>query len=157
LGLAKNWAVVNNTYSYSGGGATQQYAGSNTWTNYTVQADITLSNALNYPGGLRFRLNSSTGSGYALWLYPASSQVKLLKAPNWSIDSGSSTLATASKVTLPAGKHHLRIDAQGTSITVWVDYVQVLTIADSSYAAGDIALDVSSQPVAFSNISVVSF
>jgi hypothetical protein len=157
LGLASNWTVVNNTYSYNGSGATQQYAGSNTWTNYTLQTDITLSNALSYPGGLRFRINTTTGSGYALWLYPANSQVKLMKAPNWNIDTGESVLATATKVTLAAGKHHVRIDAQGTTITVYVDYVQVLTLTDSTYSAGAIALDVSSQPVAFSNISVVSF
>jgi hypothetical protein len=157
LGHATNWTVASNTYSYNGGGATQQYAGSNNWTNYTLQADITLSTMLNYPGGLRFRLNTSTGSGYALWLYPANSQVKLLKAPNWNIDSGSSTLGTASKVTLAAGKHHLRIDVQSTAITVWVDYVQVLAITDSSYAAGAIALDVSNQTVTFSNLNVVSF
>jgi hypothetical protein len=157
LGLAKNWTVVNNAYSYNGNGATQQYAGSNTWANYTLQADVTLLNALNYPGGLRFRINTTTGSGYALWLYPANSQVKLIKAPNWNINTGDSVLSTASKVALGAGKHHVRIDAQGTTIIVYVDYVQVLTLTDSTYSAGAIALDVSSQPVAFSNISVVSF
>jgi hypothetical protein len=53
--------------------------------------------------------------------------------------------------------HHIRIDVQGTTITAFVDYVQVLSVTDPTYPAGAIALDVSSQPVAFSNVSVVSF
>ena len=156
-GLAANWTIINNTYAYNGGGATQQYAGNSSWTNYTLQADMTLTTASNFPGGLRFRLNTATGTGYALWLYPGTSQVKLLKAPNWNINTNSSTLTTISKVNLPVGTHHIRIDIQGTTITAFVDYVQVLSITDSTYSAGAIALDVSSQPVAFSNVSVVSY
>jgi hypothetical protein len=157
MGLATNWTITNNTYSYSGGGATQQYAGSASWTNYTLQADITLTNALNYPGGLRFRLNPSTGAAYAVWFYPANSQVKLLKSSVWNINTNPTTLITASKVNLAAGTHHVRIDVQGTSIAVYVDYVQVITATDSSFSSGAIALDVSNQPVSFSNISVISF
>ena len=157
MGHGTGWTIVNNTFAYNGGGATQQYAGSSSWADYTVQADVNLSTANNYPGGLRFRLNTATGSGYALWLYPSVSQVKLIKAPNWNIDTGSSTLITASKVSLPVGKHHVRIDVKGSTITAWVDYVQVLSITDSTYPTGAIALDVSNQPVAFSNISVVSY
>jgi hypothetical protein len=157
LGLASNWTTTNNTYSYNGGGATQQFAGSASWTNYTLQADITLTNALNYPGGLRFRLNPSTGAAYAVWLYPANSQVKLLKSSVWNVNSNATMLVTASKVTLAAGTHHIRIDVQGSSITVFVDYVQVITTTDTSFTSGAIALDVSNQPVSFSNISVVSF
>jgi hypothetical protein len=156
-GLGTNWKIVNNTYTYSGGGGTLQYAGSSSWTNYTFQADMTLTTANNYPGGVRFRLNTATGSGYAIWLYPVTGQVKLIKAPNWNIDSGDSTLTTVSKVSLPVGTHHLRIDAQGSTITVFVDYVQILSFTDTSYSAGAIALDVSSQPVAFANVSVISY
>ena len=101
-------------------------------------------------------MNTSTGAAYVVWLYPGSSQVKLLKATVWNINTNSSTLATASKV-LPAGTHHIRIDANGSQITVFVDYVQVISFTDTTYAAGGIALDVSNQPVAFANISVVSF
>jgi hypothetical protein len=156
MGLASNWTITNNTYSYNGGGAAQQYAGSSTWTNYTLQADLTLSNANNYPGGLRFRLNTSTGAAYAVWLYPGSSQVKLLKATVWNINTNSTTLAAVNKV-LPAGTHHIRVDANGSSITVFVDYSQVISFTDTTYTAGAIALDGSSQPVAFANVSVVSF
>ena len=156
MGLAGNWTIVNNTYSYNGGGATQQYAGSPSWTDYTLQADVMLNTTSNYPGGIRFRLNPSTGASYAVWLYPGSSQVKLLKASVWNINTNPTTLSTVSRA-LTAGTHHLRIDVRGSSITVFVDYAQVISFTDTSYAAGAIGLDVSSQPVAFSNISVVSY
>ncbi len=156
LGLAGNWTIVNNTFAYNGGGATQQYAGSGTWTDYTLQADVTLSTATNYPGGIRFRLNPSTGAAYAVWLYPGTSQVKLLKPSVWNINTNPVTLATVSQA-LTAGTHHLRIDVRGSSITVFLDYAQLISFTDASYAAGAIALDVSNQPVAFSNITVVSF
>ncbi len=156
MGLASNWTIVNNTYSYNGGGATQQYAGSATWTDYTLQTDITLNTASNYPGGIRFRLNPSTGGSYAVWLYPGTSQIKLLKPSVWNINTNTTTLATVSKA-LTAGTHHVRVDVRGSSITVFVDYVQMISFTDATYSAGAIALDVSSQPVAFSNVSVVSF
>jgi hypothetical protein len=156
MGLAGNWTIINNTFSYNGGGATQQYAGNATWTNYTLQADITLNTTTNYPGGIRFRLNPSTGAAYAVWLYPGTSQVKLLKATVWNINTNVTTLSTVSK-TLTAGTHHVRVDVLGSSITVFIDYAQVISFTDTSYPAGAIALDVSNQPVAFSNISVVSF
>ena len=157
MGLAGNWTITNNTFSYNGGGATQQYAGSASWTNYTLQADVTLTSTCNFPGGVRFRVNPTSGAAYAVWLYPANSQVKLLKSSVWNMNTNSTILVTASKVNLPAGTHHIRIDVQGTSIAVYVDYVQVITATDASFGSGAIALDVSSQPVSFSNISVVSF
>lgn len=156
MGLANNWTITNNTFAYNGGGATQQYAGNAAWTDYTLQADITLTTASNYPGGLRFRLNPSTGAAYAVWLYPGTSQVKLLKSTVWNINTNTTTLSTVSRA-LPAGTHHVRIDVLGSTITVFIDYVQVISFTDASYPSGAIALDVSNQRVAFSNISVVSY
>ncbi len=155
-GLNANWSIANNTFKYAGGSKnTQQYAGSSSWTDYTLQADIQLSTANNYPGGLRFRLNTSSGAGYAVWLYPGNSQVVLYRVGAWNIDASNSTLATAKNVALAAGLHHLRVDAAGSLLAVWVDNVKLLTATDASYAAGAIALDVSNQAVAFSNVSVI--
>ncbi len=155
LGLQSNWSIVSNTYKYNGGGPTQQYAGSTAWTNYTLQADVNLGTASNYPGGIRFRVNTATGAGYALWLYPGSSSVILYKVPQWNIDQSNSTLASKTGVTLKAGLHHIRIDISGKTFTAFVDNVQVLTATDTTYTTGAIALDVSNQVVSFSNVSVI--
>lgn len=157
MGLASGWTVTNGTYQYNGGGATQQYAGNSTWTNYTLQMQYTLANAQNYPGGIRFRVNPSTGAGYALWFYPGSGVVKLLSTGQWNIDYGFSTLAQASGVSLSAGVHSIRVDANGATLTIFVDNVQLFSVNDTTYSSGLIALDVSNQPVAYSNISVISF
>jgi hypothetical protein len=155
LGRASGWSVVNHTYNYNGGGPTQQFAGSPTWTDYTFQADVTLATATDYPGGIRFRVNTSTGAGYALWLYPGESKVVLYNVPQWNIDTKYTTVATGDGVALSVGVHHLRVDAQGASIKVFVDNVQVLTTTDSSYTQGAIALDVSNRVVSYSNVSVI--
>jgi len=158
MGLASGWSVVNGAYQYNGGGATQQYAGSSSWTNYTLQADVNIVAASNYPGGIRVRVNPLTGSGYALWLYPGTGTVKLFRVTQWNID-GSGTVALSTKTGIPflAGTHHLRIDVQGSTISAFLDNVQVLSATDATYTTGAVALDVSNKVVAFSNISVVSY
>ncbi|MGI8770894.1 MAG: BACON domain-containing protein [Acidobacteriaceae bacterium] len=155
MGNAAGWSVVNHTYKYNGGGATQQFAGSPTWTDYTFQTDVTLAAATDYPGGIRFRVNSSTGAGYALWLYPSEKKVVLYNVGQWNIDTKYTTLATATGITLGVGVHHLRVDAQGASIKAFVDNVQALAVTDSAYTQGVIALDVSNRVVSYSNVSVI--
>lgn len=155
VGNPAGWSVLSNTYRYNGAGAQQQYAGSAAWTDYTFQTDMTLSTASNYPGGVRFRLNPSTGAGYAFWLYPGSSKVVLYRVPQWNIDSGFATLATATGLTIGAGTHHIRVDVVGSTITAYLDNVQVLTATDSTYQSGLVALDVSNQAVSYSNLSVI--
>ena len=63
--------------AYNGGGHTQLYAGSGSWTDYTVQTSVRLQTASNYPGGLRGRVNLTSGAGYAAWLYPSDGVIKL--------------------------------------------------------------------------------
>ncbi|MHB1020784.1 MAG: BACON domain-containing protein [Acidobacteriaceae bacterium] len=158
MGLSSGWSVVNGAYQYNGGGATQQYAGSGTWTDYTLQADMTLTSASNYPGGIRARVNLSTGSGYAVWLYPGSSTLKLFRVKQWNIDgSGTVTLATKTGIPIAVGTHHLRVDVKGSTITVFLDNVQMMAATDSTYTTGAIALDVSNKVVSYTNISVVSY
>jgi hypothetical protein len=156
MGLGKNWSVANGTYDYNGGGATQAYI-NQIWTNYSFSANFQLSNLKNYPGGIRARLNPSTGAGYALWFYPATGQIKLYTTPQWNINGGGLvTLATAS-AKFDTNVHNIRIDLNGTSITVYYDSVQLIQVTSSTFASGGIALDVSNQPIQCSNILVISF
>ena len=86
-GLASNWSVSNGVVSYNGGGASQIYAGNNTWSNYAVQASFRLSTLTDYPGGIRGYVNPSTGASYAAWLYPAEGVVKLWRTTTWNINT----------------------------------------------------------------------
>ena len=155
LGLASNWTVANGAFNYNGNGHTQQYAGSQSWTNYTVSADVTLASRSNYPGGLRGRVNLSTGASYAVWLYPADNTIKLLESTAWAIDSpGLTVLGQSPTMLLDTAKHTLRMQFVGNQIKVYYDNTLIISATDSTLTSGGIALDVSSQPISFSNVIV---
>ncbi|HEX6097049.1 MAG TPA: family 16 glycoside hydrolase [Thermoanaerobaculia bacterium] len=155
LGLASNWSGAGGTAAYNGGGHTQLVAGSAAWSDYTVQTKFRLATASNYPGGLRGRVNLSTGAGYAAWVYPGDGVVKLFRASTWHIDTNSVLLAQASVGTIPASVWHtLAIDFDGAQIAVSLNGTTVITTTDATLASGGIAFDVSNQPVEFDDVAV---
>ncbi len=156
LGLASNWSVAGNAFLYNGNGHTQQYAGSQSWTNYVVSTGITLSDLSDYPGGLRGRVNLSTGAAYVAWLYPAEHVIKLFRTTGWDIDSSGLTLLGQSPtIAMDMNLHNLRLSFSGSQINVYYDNSRVITATDTTLPSGAIALDVSSQPVSFSNVTVL--
>ena len=155
LGLASNWTVSANSFNYNGGGHTQQYAGSSSWTDYVFSTDITLANRSNYPGGIRGRVNLSTGASYAVWLYPGDNVIKLFRATGWAIDSaGLTLLAQSPAIVMDTARHTVRLQFTGNQIMVYYDNRLIISASDSTLTSGAVALDVSSQPVSFANISV---
>ena len=157
LGNAAGWSAANNVYSYNGGGHTQSFAGNSTWANYTVAANFQLASTSDYPGGLRGRLNTSTGASYAVWIYPNEHILKLYRIGQWNIDAGFSLLAQSAPVTTDTKVHSLRLVFQGTQIQVYYDDALAIQATDATYSQGAIALDVSNQPIGFSNVSVIGF
>lgn len=156
LGFASGWSFVNGAYTYNGGGHTQSYAGNPTWTDYTVAADFQLASLNDYPGGLRGRVNTTTGSSYGVWVYPAERTLKLFRIGQWNIDAGLSLLGQATQINIDTNWHNLRLAFQGTTIQVYYDNTLVMTATDANYAQGAVALDVSNQPIAFDNVTVIS-
>lgn len=156
LGFAAGWSVVNGTYTYNGGGHTQSYAGSSAWTNYTVSTDFQLASLSDYPGGLRGRVNTTTGSCYGVWIYPNEKVLKLFRIGQWNIDSDLSVLGQSAPISIDTNLHNVRLVFQGTTIQVYYDNALVITAADASYSQGAVALDVSNQPIAFDNVTVIS-
>ena len=156
LGHAQDWSVVNSAYVYDGAGPTQAYTGSMAWTDYSFSADFKLSSTSNYPGGIRARLNTATGGGYGVWFYPGSGLIRLYSIGQWNIDSGFALLAQA-PLAFDTNVHNVRIDLHGTTIQVFYDNAQVLQVTDATFATGGVALDVSSQPIQYTNVKVISF
>jgi uncharacterized protein YjdB len=156
LGLFGNWSATADAADYNGGGHTQIYAGNPGWTNYSVEANFQLFSSNNYPGGLRGRVNSSTGVSYAAWLYPGSNQIKLLRTAGWNVDtSGLQVLQTATVSSMnPNVFHHLQMIFVGSQITVVYDGVTVIQLTDTTLASGAIALDVSNQHIQFDDVFV---
>ncbi len=159
LGLFSNWSAAANDAAYNGGGHTQIYAGSDAWTDYTFTTKIRLANGSNYPGGIRGRVNTSTGVGYAAWLYPGSSLIKLFRTTAWNIDTSGLTELAEAPVTITAGEFHtVALTFAGSSIQVQFDGASIISTSDTSAAAltgGAIALDVSNQPIEYDDVTVV--
>jgi hypothetical protein len=156
LGFNSGWSVTNGTYTYSGEGHTQSWAGTSSWTDYTVATNFQLSSTSDYPGGLRGRLNTTTGASYGAWIYPAEGIIRLFRIGQWNIDAGNTLLATATGLVMNTNVHNIRLSFQGSTIKVYYDSVLVITATDTTYTQGAIALDVSSQPIAFDNVTVIS-
>jgi hypothetical protein len=156
LGFAAGWSVVNGTYTYNGGGHTQSCTGSSAWTDYTVAADFQLASLSDYPGGLRGRVNTTTGSSYGVWIYPNEKVLKLFRIGAWNIDTDLSVLGQSAPISIDTNLHNLRLVFQGTTIQVYYDNALVITATDPSYSQGAVALDVSNQPIAFDNVTVIS-
>jgi hypothetical protein len=122
-----------------------------TWADYTVETKFRLDNGSNYPGGLRGRLDMTTGQSYAAWIYPSQGVIKLYRATAWHIDTaGLTELGEASVGTIaPATFHTLSLTFAGNQITVTFNGTAIITASDSTLASGGIALDVSNQPIQF--------
>jgi hypothetical protein len=156
LGLFANWSAAGHVADYNGGGHTQLYAGSGSWTDYTVETKFQLFSGNNYPGGLRGRVNLSTGQAYAAWLYPGSAQINLFRTAGWNIDTSGLVLLQQATVSSMAANvfHRLDLTFSGAQITVSYDGTVVIQATDSTLAAGAIALDVSSQHIQFEDVLV---
>ena len=158
LGLQQNWNASSGRAVYNGGGHTQLYAGTMAWTDYTVEARFRLENGSNHPGGLRGRVNTTTGQSYAAWIYPADGVIKLYRATAWHIDTaGLTELATATVGPFePFVLHTLRLSFTGDQIVVKYNGATIITATDNTLGAGGIALDVSNQPITFDDVLVTS-
>lgn len=156
LGFASGWSVANGFYTYNGGGHTQSWAGNASWADYTVATDFRLASLNDYPGGLRGRLNPNTGASYGVWIYPAERVLKLFRIGQWNIDAGFAQLGQSGQLSMDTNSHTLRLSFTGSTIKVYYDEVLVITATDSTYTQGAIALDVSNQPISFTNVTVIS-
>lgn len=157
LGLASNWDASSGAASYNGGGHTQLYAGDPAWTDYTVSAKVRVTNAADYPGGLRGRLDTATGGSYAAWIYPGQGKIKLWRNSVWHVDTPPTTMLAEANVSIATGVFHtLAIKFQGTRIQVSFNGTTVIDLTDTTYAAGAVALDVSNQPIDYDDVTVTA-
>lgn len=159
LGLFSNWSGASGTASYNGGGHTQIYAGNSAWTDYTLTAKFRLANGSNHPGGIRGRVNTTTGASYAAWIYPADGVIKLIRSAAWHIDTpGFAVLAQASGLSIPSGVFHtLAVTFDGTRVAVAFNGTTVIDVNDTVLTSGAVALDVSNQPIELDDVTVTDF
>ncbi len=157
-GNASGWTALPGAYSYNGQGGTQSFAGSSSWTNYTVSADFKVSSFSDWPGGIRGRLNTSTGASYGVWIYPAEQFLILYRIGQWDINAQLTQLGPPAPVSIDtAHTHNIRLSFNGSQIQVYYDNALAIQANDSTYTQGAIALDVANQPISFTNVTVIGF
>ena len=59
--------------------------------------------------------------------------------------------------TFDTNVHNIRIDAKGSLLTVYYDNKQIIQVTDTTFTSGGVALDVSSQPIKYTNVRVTSY
>jgi hypothetical protein len=158
LGLFSHWTAASGYASYDGSGHTQIYAGSDTWTDYTLKTKFRVAVAQNHPGGIRGRLNTATGEAYAAWIYPGDGMIKLYRSAAWHIDTEGLALLDSAEVGFiePEVWHDLELAFSGSQITVTYDGNEIISVTDTALAAGAIALDVSNKQIDFDDVLVTA-
>ena len=158
-GNASGWSVVGTNYNFNGQGPSQSWAGNPTWTNYVYSADFKLSSVSNYPGGIRGRVNTSTGASYGAWIYPGTGLLRLWRISQWNIDTDPALTLLGQPVTVPVdtNTHNLKLVFNGTQISVYYDNKLAIQATDATYTQGAVALEGHDKPISFANVSVISF
>ncbi|MBZ5723524.1 MAG: tandem-95 repeat protein [Acidobacteriia bacterium] len=141
-----SWNIANGAMNGSGPAWNYgvAYAGGN-WTDYSVQARIQFP-AGAYGGGIGGRVNAATGARYAVWIYPDSSALKLIKFQGWTTWSYI-PMAEVALSSVGTASHAVVVTFVGNRIQVSYDGVQVLDVTDTGfdslapYASGGISLD----------------
>ena len=148
------WSVTGGTMQ-SGLNPTFGYANAtitNNFVNYTVQGRFKFP-AGAFGGGLAGRLNPTTGTHYAAWIYPENSPggsnvLRLLKFQNYTTFGYQGTpfnaVASTNLAAVGTGFHTVRMDFSTNRIIVYLDGVAQLNVQDAEatyYTNGAVGLD----------------
>jgi hypothetical protein len=159
-GTLSPWISQSGTWRISGGVLTGSAKGqgygflylTNTWTNYSVEAQIRFS-ATAYAGGLGAYVNTGNGSRYAAWVYPETSAggsnlLRLLKFKSWKnysyTNGGSVPMGQANLPAVGTNLHNLKIALSGTQIAAYFDGNQLISVTDAEatpFISGAVSID----------------
>ena len=124
------------------------------WKDYDVEVDIKLTEAANFPGGPRGRVDLKTGGHYVVWLYPTSGELKLYKNPGWDINAGIKTIGAGKFKPKVDEYHKVKLSMRGSDIKVYYDGNLEIEAKDKSHKQGTIAVGSQDKVVYFDNIKV---
>ncbi|HEY3930758.1 MAG TPA: Ig-like domain-containing protein, partial [Verrucomicrobiae bacterium] len=167
------WNVANNLMIGTGSVSNYAYAyyPNSSWTNYSVQAQIRFSANNAASAGILGRLNPTTGTHYALWVYPEKSPeflasgngtavLRLFKYEQWVWPyTNMGNAITLSGVGV--NWHTVKLTFQGSNISAYFDGNLVTNVTDNgfidgqpAYASGGIGLNLWTLPPAAYAFSV---
>jgi alpha-L-rhamnosidase len=114
-------------------------ADNRTWSNFTLDVDFTIRSAA---AGVVFRANDS--ANYYLWqVNTVTTPGKVLLRPHVQVNGGftllgETDLSPVVTTTNATSQHHLRIRADGATITTWIDGTQVNTLTNTALTEGTV-------------------
>jgi len=131
-----DWKVKNKAYvetkqtEYA-----KTMAGDESWTDYTVECDITLVGQVQGGGshdcaGLLVRADAKGENGYRFWIRTDPSRAQLSKWINNGFEHIQDNIAAG--VIAPDTTHHLKVTVEGNRITCFIDGKQVADVKDDS-------------------------
>src|SRR6266481_1168271 len=159
------WSVTGGTMQ-SGLNTLSSYANAtitNVFVNYTVQGRFKFP-AGAFGGGLAGRLNPTTGTHYAAWIYPENSPggsnvLRLFKFQNYTTFAYQGTpfnaVAMTNLAAVGTGFHTVRMDFSTNRIIIYLDGVAQLNVQDTEatyYTNGAVGMDMWTDSAAYNLI-----
>jgi len=148
--VAGKWGITNNLMIGNGPNTNYSYAYyTNSWVNYSVQAQIRFSADNAASAGLIGRLVTASGAHYSLWVYPENSpesfasgngtpMMYMFKYQNWTwpyTQMGSPVTLTGVGV----GWHTVKLAFQGNTVSAYFDGSRVMSVTDNGTIDGNAA------------------
>ena len=157
LGLSAGWQACGGAASYDGGGHTQIYRGSASWTDYTVAAKVRVATAADFPAACAAGSTPRPAAATPPGSIPARRRSSCsAPAPGHIDDPATALLAEANVGAIaPDVFHTLALTFAGSQITVSWNGATVIQVSDSggsALSAGAVALDVSDLAVDFDDL-----
>jgi hypothetical protein len=114
-----------------------------------------LANHSDYPGGIRVRLDPKSGESYFTWVYPELKAIISYVAIGWDCNANKGQAAREEWEPPKVGEWgKLKMVVKGDVIESWWNGEKILSLKDSSYKKGTIALMTYNQEVYFDNVRV---
>jgi len=161
VGQDASWSIDKGEAVFNGvGGQSQMMTGKADWKDYTVECDIKLTSAQEYPGGIRTYVDASTGGHYAVWVYPVQKKITLYSGTSWDINTGIVNLDDYKSFEPTVNKpFHIKVIHNGKHIEVWYgenkdNVKKILEANDDKYKSGLFALDGWDKPIYFDNVLI---
>jgi hypothetical protein len=124
--------------------------GNKNWTNYSVSVDANLqeSGFAELTGRMSYN-QDGTNNGY---------QLNINSSGTWSLakNNGSTQLATGSASIGTNTWHTLKLDFKGTTITAFIDGIQVSSVVDTTYYSGAVNFGSGWNKAQFDNLTIIS-
>jgi hypothetical protein len=154
-----SWTIVDGTWNIMSGGGAQgsspsgealMWAGSKSWTNYQITASVTI--LAGGEGNIVFRFgdpNNFYYAGMGDWQHQYSISKIFNGVPSEIVGSGV-------EQSNGAGTYTLMVVAQGNTIKLYVNNVQVLTTTDNTFTFGSVGFRTFASIVQVKSINVLS-